>query len=572
MSNAELHISVVRASGDEVAAYCLPGTSKTAALKEKIAVELGMPPSSQQLLCDSTVLKDDESLGEGSLVVTLLTLTGAPQNLHFASMHLSGEYLEEFRHVSKPRVHWNPESHDYWGSRAHVDSQLAFEQNPPAGVEPDTGLLVLFSSSSELLCWLPESRTGFSTKLLGWSLPDSDAELHVLQAPLGMPLPSLGFVAVLSPLAQELSILELIQGTALAVQFGADGQQAAVTACCLDRETADPHILAAELQEGGFCQIWIASRTSAASPAKFFQTYTEEARHRPVTSVAVVRSHTGHREAIALTHSGLHAVFVYSFSGEAASAKLVQVVGRPKERGCQVGTAEEARFWFPYSDPPFPFGPLLTGPGGSLFLMSGGALRSLSTNRWTVAPAGSIREELWLTEEDWGTPELGDPASICGIHGSYLYRIVHRSMCRPSVLRRLRIDLALAQGRRDVREIAPNIWPDSLHENNCHKLACIKAKGNFAVEVAQWCSDSAPDAWDGGLRSFGAVRTEHLDAAVSDEMRQAAERAADEQQRLEEQHREARRAKLAAQALQAKMGEAEEEEEGDDADMKFLFE
>ncbi|CAJ1338693.1 unnamed protein product [Effrenium voratum] len=144
-----------------------------------------------------------------------------------------------------------------------------------------------------------------------------------------------------------------------------------------------------------------------------------------------------------------------------------------ENRGCQDGPFEQARFWFPTWDNrliPHAYGmvvrdshPLITGPNGAVFVYSGGVLISLSAD--SVKKVTSMREELWMTDNDEGTPQYPCIGDVIGVHDNYVYRCLVRTDYREEViLRRLRCEDFLRRPRSELRARAPSIWP-SLMQN-----------------------------------------------------------------------------------------------------------
>eukprot|EP00435_Cladocopium_sp_Y103_P071427 s819_g37.t1 len=104
--------------------------------------------------------------------------------------------------------------------------------------------------------------------------------------------------------------------------------------------------------------------------------------------------------------------------------------------------------------------PLIMGPSGSIFVYSGGVLMKISDDLSSAKKVMSVREELWLTEGDEGTPQFPEVCSVIGVHDGYLYRVLIRTDYREEViLRRLKCEDSLRRPRSLLRENAPVIWP-----------------------------------------------------------------------------------------------------------------
>merc|ERR1712060_874791 len=98
---------------------------------------------------------------------------------------------------------------------------------------------------------------------------------------------------------------------------------------------------------------------------------------------------------------------------------------------------------------------------GALFVYSGDVLMSLAADLSSAFKVSSMREELWLTEEDEGTPEFPVTCNVIGVHKGKVYRSLVRTDYREEVLiRRLAVSNELRQARSKIRIAAPSLWPN----------------------------------------------------------------------------------------------------------------
>lgn len=105
--------------------------------------------------------------------------------------------------------------------------------------------------------------------------------------------------------------------------------------------------------------------------------------------------------------------------------------------------------------------PLIPGPKGKVYVHTGGALMLLAEDLSSARTISSMREELWLVDNDEGTPEY--PISF-HVFGVGLDGKVYRSLRRTDytglvLLRRLQISNDLRQARSKIRDLAPSLWP-----------------------------------------------------------------------------------------------------------------
>ena len=166
--------------------------------------------------------------------------------------------------------------------------------------------------------------------------------------------------------------------------------------------------------------------------------------------------------SLLLTFAGEHSIRVYQKPGN--DWQEVMLLGDPARRGCTDGPAEQLRFWFPTCEVPdgelICSRPLIAGPHGAVFVHSGGVLMRLSDCLSAACKVSSMREELWMVEDDEGTPHFPDSCRVFGVHDNKVYRSLLRTDFRGELLvRRLQISADLRKGRSEIRTAAPALWP-----------------------------------------------------------------------------------------------------------------
>ena len=116
--------------------------------------------------------------------------------------------------------------------------------------------------------------------------------------------------------------------------------------------------------------------------------------------------------SVLLTVAGSHAIYIYQ------QGLVTQVLGSATERGCLDGPLNSLRFWFPSSSEPLSVNdsrPLLPGPDVDvIYVHSGGVLMELGHE--AAKKVTSLREELWMTEKDEGTPEFPLAYGVLGVY------------------------------------------------------------------------------------------------------------------------------------------------------------
>lgn len=161
------------------------------------------------------------------------------------------------------------------------------------------------------------------------------------------------------------------------------------------------------------------------------------------------------------------------------------------------------RFWFPTSDEhlqEFAYGragkescPLVPGPSGTVFVHSGGALVSLASDLSSGSTVASMRQELWLTDLDEGTPEFPKSLNVIGVHNGKIYKSLHRTDYTEEVLiRRLQVSAELRQRRSQIRAQAPLLWPDldeNRYERGINPDSAVPPSFHHEEDMDKWDGD-----------------------------------------------------------------------------------
>ncbi|CAE7215255.1 Ckb, partial [Symbiodinium sp. KB8] len=265
------------------------------------------------------------------------------------------------------------------------------------------------NSARNSLLVMPADSPAFSLPLDGHDPLVTAVEMHAMSSLQGYPFPSVGLAVALATGSRrkfagplQLIACELSPVTARTVCLTpADADCQAV---CLDRgkEVA----ISAEVHSDGTYIGFYRLRPCQAASAERLRAEVGSCGKR-ATSIAWSEP----ANAVLLTFAGEHAIYVYQRVG--AAWQPLQTLGDASSRGCQDGPASELRFWFPCGDCRLlqgPYGslmkdsfPLLPGPGGAIYVHSGGALLLLAADLTSARKITSMREELWLTEDDEGS-------------------------------------------------------------------------------------------------------------------------------------------------------------------------
>jgi len=339
----------------------------------------------------------------------------------------------------------------------------------------------------------------------------SAVEMHAAACAQGSPLPSLGLgvALVTGHVANDSGPLTLCsyELCPVALKWTPLSEGADCEAVCLDRSVSPPRAIAAELRPGGERHV-VFHQLRAGPPGGHPEEFrmSAEASANRVTSIAWSPASS----AVLVTRAGEHAIYVYRKA--AGEWQWVSTLGERSSRGSQDGHISDVRFWFPSSEEPiveFPYGaigkdscPLVPGPEGAIFVYSGGSLMVLASDLSSARKVTSMREELWMTEDDEGTPQFPVVCNVFGVHQGKVYRRLCRTDFREAVLiRRLAVSDQLRAGRSHLRLAAPRIWPN-LTEARVYDIdekgpdyfgACGAARPRF-------CHEEDRDKWDGNSR------------------------------------------------------------------------
>ena len=357
------------------------------------------------------------------------------------------------------------------------------------------------NSARNSLLVLPADSPAFSLPLDGHDPLVTAVEVHAMSSLQGYPFPSVGLAVALATGSRrkfagplKLIACELSPVTARTICLTpADVDCQAV---CLDR--AKEVAISAEVHSDGSYIGFYRLRPCQASSAERLR--AEVGSHgRRATSIAWSEPAT----AVLLSVAGEHAIYVYQRVG--AAWQPVQTLGDSSSRGCQDGLASDLRFWFPCGDCRLlqgPYGslmkdsfPLVPGPGGAIYIHSGGALFLLAADLTSASKITSMREELWLTEDDEGTPIFPTCQNVFGVHSGSVYRSLVRTNDTEEVLiRRLQVSAELRRPRSGIRATAPKLWP------NITEQRVYPAELDPGPQIAPtYYHDSHRDKWDGNI-------------------------------------------------------------------------
>lgn len=525
-TEALLGLSVVKASGDLVGKFRISRDALVDELRVEIHKAGGPPALFQQLLCGHEELKDGEPLGahchEGDTLQLLLCL---PRNS--AAEDIAVDWME-IQHTDQLL-----EELTIRDTQAKFETVMPKQRVAAVGLEANTGLVVLLGTGlkevpdDELVEGKGKGKGGKDGKGKGGkdgteyynfvppqmlvvppAAPPFDVpltldhplrravEFQVVECRQGYPLPSLGICVamvreypwdascrmflVAFELVPELLVDTVVPSCADCQSFCLDGQEV----LWIDRD--DREVLRckrADVRKGSSSELFQLEGTTR------------------VTSIATAS------DKILLTRAKSHSVEVFDSGGN-----WLMRLG-DHTRGCQDGEAAQVRFWFPVwserlVDGPYGFthkdsSPLIMGPAGSIFVYSGGVLMKISDDLSSAKKVMSVREELWLTERDEGTPQFPEVCSVIGVHDGYLYRVLIRTDWREEViLRRLKCEDSLRQPRSVLRERAPMMWPAItdgrilVDDTFGYGLSHPNVKPHYYDEKSR-------DTWDGNCRWLG---------------------------------------------------------------------
>ena len=319
---------------------------------------------------------------------------------------------------------------------------------------------------------VPPDGPAFSLPLDGHDPLVTAVEVHALSSLQGYPFPSIGIVVALTTGSRRkftgpLTLVACELSPVMAKCVSLTTAESDCQAFCLDRTG---HIaISIEVRPNGHCIAFRSLRAPGASSGGE-SSHPIDACGRRATSIAWCRQ----AAAILLTFAGEHAIYVYQKVGAELGREIWQpmrMLGDASQRGCEDGPASKLRFWFPTADCRLVQGPynslmkdscpLVPGPTGTVYIHSGGVLLRLADDLASASKITSMREELWLTDDDEGTPIFPTCQSVFGVCEGNVYRSLVRTDDSEQVLiRRLQISSELMQTRSCIRASAPRLWPN----------------------------------------------------------------------------------------------------------------
>ncbi|CAE7395589.1 Rad54b [Symbiodinium natans] len=331
-----------------------------------------------------------------------------------------------------------------------------------------------------------------------------DAEILAVEAVQGFPIPSFGVAVArvfVGASKVHLISMELCPAVIKWQRLSASGTRC--EAACLDRENL--RTIFVQAGPAGRDVVFTELRTVKASEQVDKFPLSGDSSDKAVSSIAWSSASSS---SVLLTFVGEHAVRVYQKTGSEWLATMT--LGDPLRRGCVDGEADQLMFWFPKCDDfdgELTYSrPLIAGPSGAVFVHSGGVLMRLAANLSSAIKATSMREELWMLDDDEGTPEYPCPYNVVGVHNDKMYRPLRQTDYREGLLvRRLQLSPDLRQGRSRIRDTAPALWP-SINENRVRDAAFVDNPDLYlcarALRPARYYEEDR-DRWDGNPRWLG---------------------------------------------------------------------
>ena len=453
---------------EELGRFVLDSTSQCAALKVQIEQKVGPPPATQQIAIGDRMLQDVDPLLEAgstadSVHVTLL--------LQFCE----GESELEACWREPPGGGWilgGAANHGFPPQRRTPGRG----SSTPVASDPDSGLVLLMRQCTlgptfNLLPAprprLPKTEQGclseseeeeeqlFKGKglLKGMlkgkprrqSLPapgsliilpsegkavevrlDVDHPLHwpaeilVAEAVQGFPIPSFGVAVARVFIGSKVHLISMELCPAVIKWHRLSESGTRCEAACLDRDS----LRTIFVQAGPKARDVVFTHLRGDKAWERFDKFplTADLSGKPVSSIAWSSTSS----SLLLTFVGEHAIRVYQKVGSAWQAAMT--LGDPSRRGCADGDADRLLFWFPKCDNldgELTYSrPLVAGPSGAVFVHSGGVLMRLSGDLSSAIKVTSMREELWMLDDDDGPEEypFPEPHNVLGVYKDMMYR------------------------------------------------------------------------------------------------------------------------------------------------------
>lgn len=151
--------------------------------------------------------------------------------------------------------------------------------------------------------------------------------------------------------------------------------------------------------------------------------------------------------------------------------------------------------------------PLIAGQDGTVFVYSGGVLMKLTSDLTSASKVASMRQELWLTEGDEGTPQFPDILGVYGVYQGRIYRGLSQNFGGGGwLIRRLEVTAMLRAPRKEIRRLAPKLWPNltehkvfDINDPDPDAPKPICGGNQKSVRPLQYNEDDR-DKWDGDCR------------------------------------------------------------------------
>ncbi|CAK8999455.1 Uncharacterized protein SCF082_LOCUS6051 [Durusdinium trenchii] len=327
-------------------------------------------------------------------------------------------------------------------------------------------------------------------------------ELQAVLASQSFPTPSLGLAVGLCATVPE-DLMENLRLVAFEVAAGCMKWRSLSvpgSSCetfCLDRHTL--RAISVQLKGGHRWVVFQKLRGFQSAADSILEEFplTSLGASQRATSIAWCTT----RDAVLITFVGSHAIHVYQ--KEKTGPWTEATLGDLEKRGCVDGPADQLRFWFPssaQSESVAETSPLLPGPNGEVYVHSGGALMLLHGDLSAARKVSSMREELWMTEQDEGTPEFPISFHCLGVHEGKAYRTLLRSDWTCEVLlRRLQVSSVLRAPRSQIRAQAPQLWPKITERRifaaDDAPVACCMTSSHWLAP--DHYNEADRDDWDG---------------------------------------------------------------------------
>ncbi|CAE7900039.1 Rad54b [Symbiodinium microadriaticum] len=552
----EVEFAVCGPAGEELGRFVLDSTSQCAALKVQIEQKVGPPPATQQIAIGDRMLQDVDPLLEAgstadSVHVTLLLQFCEGESELEACWREppgAGGFLEELQIMDSHRNVVLPERFVH-ACGLDPDSGLVllmrqctlgpafkgfgigrFAKGVPAETETAKDRASCLSESEEeeelfkgkgllkgmlkgkprrqshpapgSLIILPSEGKAVEVRLdvdhpLHWP-----AEILAAEAVQGFPIPSFGVAVARVFIGSKVHLISMELCPAVIKWHRLSESGTRCEAACLDRDSLRTIFVQAGPKARDVVFTHLRGDKAWERVDKF--PLTADLSGKPVSSIAWSSTSS----SLLLTFVGEHAIRVYQKVGSAWQAAMT--LGDPSRRGCADGDADRLLFWFPKCDNldgELTYSrPLVAGPSGAVFVHSGGVLMRLSGDLSSAIKVTSMREELWMLDDDDGPEEypFPEPHNVLGVYKDMMYRSLRQIDYRGwLILRRLQVSPDLRQGRSRIRNAAPALWP-SITENRIADAAFAPQNmySEQALRPVRYYEEDR-DKWDGNPQWLG---------------------------------------------------------------------